>query len=424
MILVMIPCHVASAQYRSGENTKDQAAHRLTVGGYGETVMTYNMYSDNFGIYSSPETYKNSRGHGRFDIPHAVIMLGYEFDRGWSIGMEIEFEHGGVEAAVERENEEAGEFEKEIERGGEVALEQFWVQKSFLPVLNIKAGHIVIPVGLTNSHHLPTEYFTVYRPEGENTILPCTWHETGISIWGQTEKWRYEVLMAASLNSTLFSTEGWVHDGSASPYEFKPGNEIAGAFRIDSYPTAGLRAGISGYIGNTFHNDITTNNSDQYANVKGTVLIGAFDFEYRTGGFVSRGNIDYGHLTDIEYINRRNSTQNHTTSSPYAHSLVGEGAMAAGVELGYNILDISRKLTAKGQKLYLFGRYEYYDSYIPAEGTTANDWTNKHRIAAGLNYYPIPEIAIKAEYSHRFLKEPYNNEPSISLGIVWAAYFR
>ena len=170
--------------------------------------MTYNMYSDNFGIYSDPEEYRNSKGHGRFDLPHAVIMLGYDFGKGWKLGMEIEFEHGGVEAAVERENEEAGEFEKEIERGGEVALEQFWIEKSFFPQLNVRAGHIIVPVGLTNTSHLPTQFFTVYRPEGENTIMPCTWHETGISVWGRAGDWRYEALMVAGLNSTLFSRLG------------------------------------------------------------------------------------------------------------------------------------------------------------------------------------------------------------------------
>ena len=178
----------------SGRNSsgKKSFAERFTIGGYGEAVMTYNMYSDNFGIYSDPENYKNSKGHGRFDLPHAVIMLGYDFGKGWRLGMEIEFEHGGVEAAVERENEEAGEFEKEIERGGEVALEQFWIEKSFFPQLNVRAGHIIVPVGLTNTSHLPNQFFTVYRPEGENTIIPCTWHETGISLWGRAGDWRYE----------------------------------------------------------------------------------------------------------------------------------------------------------------------------------------------------------------------------------------
>ena len=353
---------------------------RLTLGGYGEAVYTWNMYSDNFGVYSSPETYRNVKGHGRFDLPHVVVMLGYDFGRGWTLGMEIEFEHGGVEAAVERENEEAGEFEKEIERGGEVALEQFWIQKTFFPQLNLKAGHIIVPVGLTNAYHLPTQFFTVYRPEGENTIIPCTWHETGISLWGKAGQWRYELMMVAGLNSMMFSTSGWIHDGSASPYEFKAASRLAGAFRVDNYSVKGLRMGLSGYVGDSFNNDITTNTATRYEGVRGTVAIGAFDFEYNDHNVVARGSIGYGRLSDVSYINSMNSSSNHTDSSPYAHSLVGRAAFAAGAEAGYDFFSLSPRL--KGQKFYVFGRYEYYDSYIPEEGTTPNDWTNKPRIAA------------------------------------------
>lgn len=396
--------------------------NRLSVGGYGEAVYTYNMYSDNFGIYSSPETYRNVKGHGRFDLPHVVVMLGYDFGRGWTLGMEIEFEHGGVEAAVERENEEAGEFEKEIERGGEVALEQFWIQKTFFPQLNLKAGHIIVPVGLTNTYHLPTQFFTVYRPEGENTIIPCTWHETGISLWGKAGQWRYELMMVAGLNSMMFSTSGWVHDGSASPYEFKAANRLAGAFRVDNYSVKGLRMGLSGYVGDSFNNDITTNTATRYEGVRGTVAIGAFDFEYNDRNVIARGSVDYGRLSDVAYINSMNSSSNHTDSSPYAHSLVGRAAFAAGAEIGYDFFSLFPRL--KDQKFYVFGRYEYYDSYIPEEGTTPNDWTNKHRIAAGINYFPIPEIVIKAEYSHRFLKTPYNPEPSVSLGVAFSGMFK
>lgn len=396
--------------------------NRLSVGGYGEAVYTYNMYSDNFGIYSSPETYRNVKGHGRFDLPHVVIMLGYDFGRGWTLGMEIEFEHGGVEAAVERENEEAGEFEKEIERGGEVALEQFWIQKTFFPQLNLKAGHIIVPVGLTNTYHLPTQFFTVYRPEGENTIIPCTWHETGISLWGKAGQWRYELMMVAGLNSMMFSTSGWVHDGSASPYEFKAANRLAGAFRVDNYSVKGLRMGLSGYVGDSFNNDITTNTATRYEGVRGTVAIGAFDFEYNDRNVIARGSVDYGRLSDVSYINSMNSSSNHTDSSPYAHSLVGRAAFAAGAEIGYDFFSLFPRL--KDQKFYVFGRYEYYDSYIPEEGTTPNDWTNKHRIAAGINYFPIPEIVIKAEYSHRFLKTPYNPEPSVSIGVAFSGMFK
>ena len=108
-------------------------------------------------------------------MPHVVLMLGYDFGKGWSMNSEIEFEHGGTESAMEMEDEEFGEWEGEIERGGEVALEQFWIQKSFCPELNIRVGHDIVPIGYTNAHHTPNEFFTVYRPEGEsvNSTSKC-----------------------------------------------------------------------------------------------------------------------------------------------------------------------------------------------------------------------------------------------------------
>ena len=116
---------------KKSATSKDKSLGTLTIGGYGEAVYKYNFFSDNVFRYSHASNYANSKGHGRVDLPHAVIMLGYDFGHGWSFNTEIEFEHGGTESAVEVEAEETGEFEKEIERGGEVALEQFWLQKAF-----------------------------------------------------------------------------------------------------------------------------------------------------------------------------------------------------------------------------------------------------------------------------------------------------
>ena len=127
---------------------------RLTIGGYGEAVYKYNFYSDNMFRYSHAEKYADAKGHGRVDLPHAVFMMSYDFGKGWTFNTEIEFEHGGTESAVEVEAEETGEFEKEIERGGEVALEQFWLQKSFLDSkINIRLGHIIVPTVCTTAAH-------------------------------------------------------------------------------------------------------------------------------------------------------------------------------------------------------------------------------------------------------------------------------
>ena len=82
------------------------ALQRLHVGGYGEVAMSRNFYSDNYLRYTDPTRYKGG-SHGRFDLPHVVIYLGYDFGKGWSFSSEIEFEHGGTESAIEIETEEA-----------------------------------------------------------------------------------------------------------------------------------------------------------------------------------------------------------------------------------------------------------------------------------------------------------------------------
>ena len=395
---------------------------RLTVGGYGEAVYTRNFYSDNMFRYSHADRYKDSPSHGRLDLPHVVINLGYDFGKGWSMGSEIEFEHGGNEVAVEIEAEETGEFEHEIERGGEVALEQFWLQKSFGKGFNIRMGHIIVPVGQTNNAHLPTQFFTCYRPEGEFTILPCTWHETGISLWGRLGDWRYEAVVVPSLNSNMFNNANWVKNGSASGYEFRVANRLAGALRIDNYSIPHFHWGVSGYIGNTFNNDIVTNESERYRNVKGTVVIGTAEFDYNAHGLVVRGNFDYGHLGEAATISAYNKNQNHQSFSPYPRSLVGEAAIAYGGEIAYDIMRPMRR--NDGQQLYLFGRYDYYDSYIPYQNAISlYEWTERHVMTLGVNYYPIKQVVIKAEYAKRFLKEQYNDEPSFSLGVAYSGFF-
>jgi len=399
---------------------------RLTIGGYGEAVYNYNFYSDNVFRYSHADRYTESKGHGRVDLPHAVIMLGYDFGHGWTMGTEVEFEHGGIEAAVEKETEETGEFEQETERGGEVALEQFWVQKSFAPGLNLRMGHIVVPVGMTNNNHTPDQFFTVYRPEGENTIMPCTWHETGISLWGRRGSWRYEVQLLPALNSNLFNESGWVHNGSASPYEFRPANSLAGAARVDWTGVPGLRLSLSGYAGNSFANDIVTevySESSRYHSAKGTVLIGAFDFAYRNRWLTVRGNFDYGYLGDASLISTRNKNQTTMTGNPYPHSPVGERAWDASAEAGVDLLAFCSRPVG-GKRLILFGRYDHYDSFVPAGGWTDIGWTEKQVVAAGINYYPLPQIAVKAEAGIRLLQQQYNNEPYVAVGITWCGFFK
>ena len=413
----------ASAQTVAADSVMQHVnGKRLSVGGYGEVAMSRNFYSDHVSRYSLADEHKNDPSHGRFDIPHAVIYLGYDFGKGWTMGTEIEFEHGGVGMAYEKEDAEGGEWEQEVEKGGEVELEQFWIQKSFGRWANIKAGHIVVPVGLNNAYHEPLNFFTVYRPEGENTVLPSTWHQTGISFWGKTKGWRYELQFLAGLNSDNFTNTGWINKGPGTPTEGEIATKYGTALRIDNYCIKGLRIGLRGYYGHAIGNSYPNNKDGAESKYKGVVAIGAIDFTYNNYNWIVRGQADYGYLSDAKqlkyFTNRLNGL------SPFHHSaFVSKNAFAYGIEAGYNVFSQIEKLRQDNQKLYLFGRYEHYNPYASKTKNTSYDYTNVQRMAVGINYYPVKQIVVKAEYSHRFLKSQYNNEPAINIGVAYEGWF-
>ena len=413
--------------------------NRLVVGGYGEITAKHCFYSNNYLRYGkTPEKYKGDH-YGEFDLPHVVIYLGYDFGKGWSMATEIEFEHGGPEVAVEIEEEEGGEYESEVERGGEVALEQFWLQKRFNDYAILRAGMQVIPIGGLNAHHEPTEFFGVYRPEGEFTIIPSTWHEIALTFMGKTPfGLSYQAMFLPGLDSDSFNRKNWVKPGAGSPYEFKLANCFAGAVRLDYEGVQGLRLSLSGYMGNSFRNTLSMSSveidNSAYKNVRGTVSIGSFDFKYDDHNVILRGSAIYGHLGDAAAITQYNLGMRKGSVS--SKQWVASDVIAAGIEAGYDFFSLNDKLRDKHKRFYVFGRYEYYDSMLRYDGKRnySYAWCGRHRAAAGINYYPLKEIAVKAEFSYGILNKGlnaagelvklYNDEPAVAVGIVFAGMFR
>ena len=94
-------------------------------------------------------------------------------------------------------------------------------------------------------------------------------------------------------------------------------------------------------------------------------------------------------------------------------------AIATSIEVGYDIFSQIAKLRADRQKLYVFGHFEYYNSCIGS----SKEYTSKKIFAGGLNYYPLPQICVKAEYSYRKLKSQYNDEPALNIGVAYQGQF-
>lgn len=418
---------------------------RFTVGGYGEATMKRCYYSNNYLRYTSPDLYKNDQ-YGEFDLPHVVIWMGYDFGKGWSVGTEIEFEHGGPEVAVEIEAEEGGEYETEVERGGEVALEQFWLQKSFNQHANIRAGMIIVPLGGTNAHHEPDKFFGVYRPEGDNTILPCTWHEVGVQFHGRYNWLGYTAQFLPGLESARFGSQTWIAGGSASSYEFKLANTYAGLVRLDFYPLAGtprqsphrpivsspkkvdaLRISLSGYVGTSFKNNLTPTTNKKYEGVKGLVSLAALDWQYKDHGWIFRGSATYGHIDEADMITSFNKSMSKNSVSKKQN--VASDAYTAGAEIGYDFFSLNHKLREKHQQFYVFARYDIYDAQARIDASR-NYWAGRQKVSCGFNYFPIPQVVVKGEFGYGILNQnpysdtKYNNEPYIAFGINYYGLFK
>ena len=134
---------------------------------------------------------------------------------------------------------------------------------------------------------------------------------------------------------------------------------------------------------------------------------------------IVRGGVIYGHLSNSDRITAYNKKMRNDSPSPKTN--VASDAISAGVEVGY---DIFAPIKVRKQKFYLFARYDFYDSMLrTAGGILRYDWCGRHRVAAGVNYYPIPQIVVKGEYSAGIMRRPYNNEPSVSVGVAYTGFF-
>lgn len=208
---------------KKASTEKSDDFNKFRIGGYGEMLASFKDYGLN--RYSGTAEGNINKNHNEISIPRFVLSGEYKFSPKWILGAEIEFEAGGVGTAYEIESgssSENGEYETETEKGGEVALEQFHITRLITPAFNVRAGHMVLPVGLTNAHHEPLFFFTAARPESETQIIPSTWHDTGLEFFGTFGKgaatFSYQAMVTAGLNPDGFGKFNWVKDGKQGAF--------------------------------------------------------------------------------------------------------------------------------------------------------------------------------------------------------------
>ncbi len=138
-----------------GGNSLGSFANGLRLWGYGEVY------------YTDPTS---ARRESQFDLARAVFGIGYKFDDRTEFNSEYEVEHAVASA------DDVGEFE----------VEQFYVDRRLNDAVTVRAGLFLMPFGLLNEHHEPTNFYGVQRNFVETLIIPSTWREGGFNLHGDT----------------------------------------------------------------------------------------------------------------------------------------------------------------------------------------------------------------------------------------------
>ncbi len=397
---------------------QDTTFKKIRFGGYGEILYQRMDYGPN--RYNGSEQGAPADKRAYISLPRAIFAFDYKFRNDIVLGTEVEFEYGGTGAAMELEYEEAGEYEMEVEKGGEVVLEQFHLTKSFGKAFNIRVGHMIVPVGLTNAHHEPIFYFGTVRPEGETTMLPCTWHETGIALLGRFSKigLRYEVMVVNGLDPNGFSKSEWIKYGRQTIFEQSVMTSPAFAGRLEYTGIKHLRISASGYYNNkSAHN---ASKPEKMTGVKGNVSVISADVQYASPNIIARANFVYGNLTDSKRISLLNRSVSKNTGFPRTD--VAQNAMTYAAEAGYNVL--APFGIAKG-KLFPFMRYEYYNTQEGVEdGVTADNRYKRNVWIIGLNYFILPNLVVKADYSMRNIDyADFRRENTLGITVAYTGWF-
>jgi len=317
----------------------------VTIGAYGEVV------------YNQPEG-----DNGTLDVHRLVMLLGYRFSDKVQFFTEIEFEHVN-----------------------EVYVEQAFVNYNVANNLNLRAGLMLVPMGIINEYHEPTTFNGVNRPSMDHDIVPSTWREIGVGLSGRinSASLSYQAYIFNGFKSTEEDGTGLIGGSSGLRGGRQKGiestiNKPNFSTKVEYYGVPGLRMGLSGYFGRTQAPDAI----DEVPGADVGLSMVGLDARYVYGKFSARGQYIYASIEDSEAYNT-------LTGRDLGSALAGWYAEAA-----YNVLPRDN-----AQKLYAFARYEQYDTHADTDGTlVANKAYDRNDVTMGLSYHVAPGVVFKGDY--------------------------
>jgi len=318
-----------------------------TIGGYGEIH------------------YTNPRGPNtpaEVNLRRFVVYLAHTFDDRLTLRSELEIEDAKVEPPG---------------AGGEVALEQAFLDYRFSDRFTLRTGLVLIPVGIINETHEPPTFNSVDRPAFDHDVIPTTWREIGVGILGRlpvADGWNYRLYLVNGLRADAFSDAEGIREGRQEGREASFANpSLTG--RIEwARPAGGLRVGASFWYGGTTAGDTLLGKGSFDA----PIAVLSADARYQRGPLALRAVVATMSVADADTIN-----------ALYG-SAVGSRIAGGYLEGAYEFVS----------HLSAFVRHERYDTQadVPA-GTTRDRGFARRVTTLGLTFKPTWNTAFKGDYT-------------------------
>lgn len=363
--------------------TAAESAMSTSIGGYGE-------------IQARGRTQgRDGEREWVADIPRLVVFVAHEFSESFRSYIELEVEHSLSCASCP----------------GAVELEQAYVDwKALGDKLGVRAGLVLVPVGVINQWHEPPVFHGVVRPKVDTVVIPSTWREIGVGIFGRSlSALRYELYLMTGLNPERFSADGIA--GGRQNAGLARANGWAVTGRVEAEPLLGFVVGASAYASDAGPNADVYDRGGKEVELSYPVVGLEADARFRLLGIEWRFVYTEWFMPEAKALML---SYNDEGERLFSNPLLPLPTRTRGVYIE-GAYDVLRPFGLRPQ-LLPFMRLEHYNTQagVP-EGYKPSPIESVREYTFGASFRPIPELVLKADYQLRNRKLGYD-ETQLNFG--------
>jgi hypothetical protein len=324
---------------------------------------------------------------GVLDFHRFVLLFTHRFSDRLRFVSEVEIAHAVVEG---------------LEEAGELELEQAYLDFLVSRAFNVRAGMVLVPMGIINERHEPPVFQGVERPLGDTVVIPTTWFEVGAGVHGEVGRgWRYRIYVLAPLNAAESNAADGLREGQQHGSEANAGR-IAVTGRVEFVGYRGLTLGAG-------------------------VWSGRSGFEFRPRFDVPVTMLE----ADVRYARRRIELRGQFAQVAISNADLLNDALALRTGVNPNIAKTLRGFYgetsyrivsgAAAGDVALFARYENVDTqYRMPSGFLPIKTFDRDQYVFGATYWPDADVAVKVDYIVARNRSPVEAAAnSFNIGLGW-----